>query len=146
MLIIFVCTSNTCRSPIASGLARKYLNDNNLNDKYNILSRALTDAYEPENSQASLHGIKVMKDNYDIDISDHRSKLLDDNDMNNAYKIITVSQSHYNETIKRYPQYINKVMTLSEDVIDPWHQPLNVYKQTAITLSRLVNDIMIKIT
>jgi len=143
--IIFVCTSNTCRSPIASALAIKYLHDHD-NQKYTVISRALTDAYEPEDSQASLYGIEVMKNDYNIDISYHRSKLLDDNDMNNAYKVIAVSQSHYNEIVRRYPNYVNKILTLAEDVTDPWHQPLAIYKQTAITLSRLINDTMIKIT
>ena len=144
--IIFVCTSNTCRSPIASALAIKYLQDHDNNEKYKVISRALTDAYEPEGSQASYNGIEVMKNDYNIDISHHRSKLLDDNDMNNAYKVIAVSRSHYNEIVRRYPNYVSKITTLAEDVTDPWHQPIEIYKQTAITLSKLINDIMITIT
>lgn len=144
--IIFVCTSNTCRSPIASALASKYLYDNKLNNKYMIISRGLSNEYEPENSLASLHGINTLKNDYNIDISNHRSMLLNDNDMNNATTIIGVTQSHYNEIIKRYPSHSNKVTKLAHDVQDPWHQPIEAYQHTAITLSKLINDIMMKIT
>lgn len=144
-IIVFVCTSNTCRSPIAEGLARKYINDNGLDSNYTIISRALTDHYEPVDSQASCHGIYVMMNEYNIDISNHRSKLLNENDMNVSHMVIGVSQSHYNEIIKRHPTFVHKVTKLSEDVMDPWHQPIDVYQKTATTLSRLIKDIMTKI-
>ena len=144
-IIVFVCTSNTCRSPMAEGLARKYLKDNSLDGKYTVISRGLTDMYEPIGSQASNHGIHVMINDYNIDVSNHRSKLLNDIDMNDSYIVIAVSQSHYNEIIKRYPNNINKVSKLSEDVMDPWHENVDVYQKTAFKLSNLINDIMTKI-
>jgi len=143
-LLIFVCTSNTCRSPMAEGLSKKF-NIDKLNNKYNIISRALTDAYEPENSIASLNSYETMKNDFNIDISNHRSKLLDDNDVNQAYKIIGVTQGHYNEIVKRYPNQINKVTKLQKDIPDPWHQSIEIYKKTAIIMNEQINDIMNKI-
>ena len=50
---IFVCTSNTCRSPMAEQFANAWLDKNNCRGQYCFISRALSNAYEPENSPAS---------------------------------------------------------------------------------------------
>lgn len=144
-LLIFVCTSNVCRSPMAEGFSRKF-NIDKLNDKYHICSRALTNQYEPEGSPASMNSIETMKNDFHIDIANHESKLLDDNDVAKAYKIIGVSQSHYSEICKRYPSHANKVTKLEKDIPDPWHQPIQVYQITATLMNEQINSIMDKMS
>ena len=34
--IMFICSGNTCRSPLAEGLFKKYLKDNNIKFNYSI--------------------------------------------------------------------------------------------------------------
>ena len=41
-----ICTSNTCRSPMAEYLARQWFMRNDMKN-YTVISRALTDRYEP---------------------------------------------------------------------------------------------------
>lgn len=82
-LIIFVCTSNTCRSPMAEVLAKKWLTEKGHKD-FTVVSRSLTDSYEPENSPASLNGIKILQQDYSLDMTNHRSKLLSEGDLERA--------------------------------------------------------------
>ncbi len=58
-LIIFVCVSNTCRSPMAEYLCRKKLQEAGLSEEYSTCSRSLSTNYEPENSPASPQGVEV---------------------------------------------------------------------------------------
>jgi protein-tyrosine-phosphatase len=60
-LILFVCVSNTCRSPMAEYLFRRKINLKNLDEeKFVVSSRSLSTDYEPEGSPASSQGVEVM--------------------------------------------------------------------------------------
>lgn len=137
-VIIFVCTSNTCRSPIAEGFGNHWIEKNELLGQYDVISRGLTDMYEPPGSQASAPGIEVMLEDYGIDISNHRSRLLSSEDVHEASIIIGVSRSHKNHIISNYPQFEHKVTCLNDDVPDPWHSPKHVYRQCMHMMAPLV--------
>lgn len=85
-LIIFVCTSNTCRSPIAEQLAKEHLKNNNI-EGFEIKSRSISTDYEPEGSPASPEGVEVMRRLYNIDMRAHRSKLITTPDIDAASKV-----------------------------------------------------------
>ena len=139
--IIFVCTSNTCRSPIAEHLARQWLNQNDLHN-FSVISRALTDAYEPPGSPASENGVVVMKEDYNIDMSSHRSCLLTQADVNAADAIVGVTRSHVNYISENFSVSSDKLYSMNKDVSDPWHAPLEVYKRCAAQLSELIPSVV----
>lgn len=82
--IVFVCTGNTCRSPMAEG----YLKQKDIKG-CEILSRGLA-VCEPA---ASEHSIAVMKE-VGIDISSHKPKQLTYRDLENVTAIVCMSSSH----------------------------------------------------
>jgi hypothetical protein len=57
--VIFVCVSNTCRSPMAEQLFRDKVQALGLQDEYTTCSRSLSTAFEPEGSPASAQGVEV---------------------------------------------------------------------------------------
>lgn len=59
-VIIFVCVSNTCRSPMAEYLLRNKLEKLGIADRYVVKSRSLSTDYEPINSPASAQGVQVV--------------------------------------------------------------------------------------
>lgn len=60
-LILFVCVSNTCRSPMAEHLFRKKLEAKGWSaENYVVGSRSLSTDYEPEGSPASPQGVEVI--------------------------------------------------------------------------------------
>lgn len=110
MKIIFVCTSNVCRSPPAAALAKKWLEDHGQPDA-SVISRSLTTDYEPENSPASEYSIQIMNELYNIDISSQRSKLLDADDVESADVIVGITSSHRQYIINKFPQGRRILMT-----------------------------------
>lgn len=131
--LIFVCTSNTCRSPIAAGLGHKMLPGNPI-----CQSRGLTDQYEKPGSRAAKSSVAVCNEDFNIDISSHRSSLLTAEDLRDADVIIGLTQNHLNGISYLYPEetadptIAKKLITIgSVDIADPWHQEYAVYKACA---------------
>lgn len=140
MKILFVCTGNTCRSPMAQGLAQKYLSDMNI--QIEALSAGLTVV---PGSMVSGFSVDAMKE-YNIDISSHiptqlEYKLLDEADL-----VVTMTQAHKELIIKSAPQYMKKVkafsdFTLGDDITDPYGSDFNTYKKCASQ----INDAIVKL-
>ena len=76
--ILFLCTGNSCRSQIAEGIAR-----NIFNSSYDIKSAGT------ENHGVNPNAIKILKE-IEIDISEHRSKTINLNRLNQLDLIITL--------------------------------------------------------
>ena len=98
MKIIFVCTSNVCRSPAAAAFAEKWLRDNGRD--WTVISRSISTDYEPEGSPASEYSVQILREDFGLDISSHSSKLLTREDVDSADFIIGITSSH-----KRYILY-----------------------------------------
>lgn len=59
-LIVFVCVSNTCRSPMCEYLLRDKLQKAGLAEEFTVVSRSLSEAYEPQGSPANEQGQLVI--------------------------------------------------------------------------------------
>jgi protein-tyrosine-phosphatase len=145
-LIVFVCTSNTCRSPMAEAFARRWMEERGLSGVYRVVSRSMSEDYEPVGSPASDFGVKVLKEDYGLDTSQHRSQLISHDDAESACVLIGVTRSHTQYLGKLFPAFKSKIVSLSRDVNDPWHQPIQSYKHCAATMKPLVEEILQKIT
>ncbi|HHW58110.1 MAG TPA: ribose 5-phosphate isomerase B [Clostridia bacterium] len=147
MKVLFVCTGNTCRSPMAEGL-------------FNAKAKALGKDFEtksagvfaPEGFPASDEAIKVLKDDYNIDISSHRSKNLRKHDLEETDLVLTMSTSHKRSILLQYPEYSHKVFTIKEfvglegEVEDPYGMPIEYYRKTARELEDLISRVIAKIS
>ena len=137
--LIFVCTSNTCRSPMAMGFALSMFP----NDLEFVWSRSISTDYEPENSPANKNALAVMKNTYNIDISDHRSKLLSSSDINKASHLICVSKRHAAFIQQNFPnESKNKLVCFDSDIADPWNQEAPVYEKCALELKSAVHKVV----
>jgi protein-tyrosine-phosphatase len=141
-LILFMCTSNTCRSPIAEAFAREYLKERGLKEKFDIASRGLSDQYEPPGSPASPQGVLVLRESYGLDISCHRSKLLAASDVERAFALVCATDRHRRSIIQMFPECEMKVHLFGRDIPDPWHQPANVYLACAKVIKTLTRKIL----
>jgi len=90
MRILFVCTGNTCRSPMAAALMRRLLAENELND-IEVLSAGLAATNEP----ASRHAIEAVAE-YGLDITNHRSHSVTRDLWESADVIAVMGESHAN--------------------------------------------------
>ncbi|WP_082193442.1 arsenate reductase (thioredoxin) [Bacillus rubiinfantis] len=78
--ILFLCTGNSCRSQMAEGWAKKYLGD-----KWEVQSAGI------EAHGLNPNAVKAMKE-AGIDISSHRSKLIDSDYLNHADLVVTLCE------------------------------------------------------
>ncbi len=117
MNIIFVCTGNTCRSP----MAEYYLKSKNLKD-VNVISRGFSSG-----EGANLNSIAVMNE-VGIDISNHISNCITSDDAQNADAIICMTESHKQLLIMSgaNPEHIS---VLSGGINDPYGCDIDTYRK-----------------
>ena len=136
--ILMVCSGNTCRSPMAEGLFRRLWKD--IGEPYPIdIASAGVSAIS--GFPASREAVEVMA-RRGIDISCHRSRSVEFEDIQKADLVITMTRGHKAVLALGYPELAHKVFTLSEmisdedlgDVPDPFGQDLEMYEYTAYLL------------
>ena len=117
MNILFICTGNTCRSPMAEG----YLDSLKLTN-VNTESRGLASQGGP----ISQNAIKVMLEK-GIDLSDNVSAPLVLTDLLWADKIIYMSESHLAFLRLYAPE--DKLLMLGGGILDPFGGDCDVYRK-----------------
>ncbi len=142
--ILFVCTGNTCRSPIAEYLAKNIIIEKGL--KFRAASAGFTADGMPisENSNyvLALNG---------IDASEHTSSLLNEENLRKSWLILTMTAIHKNKIMQLYPASASKIYTLSEyagfnnDITDPLGKDIEYYKNTFEKINEKVKIIFEKI-
>ena len=121
MKIIFVCTGNTCRSPMAEAILKKMVYEDGL--EVQVESRGTSvysdDPINPKSAEAlATIGIKNVI---------HKAKQISKTDIEESDIILTMTQQHKLSLVKTYPDYRYKIFTLSEyaadsrdDISDPF--------------------------
>lgn len=132
MNILFVCTGNTCRSPMAEG----YLDSKKLFG-VNVKSRGIA----ADGSPLSENSVKAMAE-IGIDLSGLCSEQLTLNDVVWADKIICLSHSH-KTVVKMYVDE-SKILVLGDGISDPYGQGEEVYvkcrNEITTAIDKLIAD------
>lgn len=134
--LLFICTGNTCRSPMAEGLAREMFGD-----AVQVGSAGMGAC---EGESASTHALEVLKEQK-VDISKHRSRRIRAELMVDVDWIIPMTQAQEEALRRLFPQYEHKTRYLGawgnqlRDVLDPWSGSLEVYRQTAHEIGELLS-------
>ena len=130
MNILFVCTGNTCRSPMAEG----YLKSLGLKN-VSVKSCGLA----ADDSPVSENSVKALKE-IGIDISGHISKNITAEDLEWADKIICMSHSH-----KAYlePYAKEKLSVLGDGISDPFICGLEVYRACRDEITKAIDELFL---
>ena len=142
--ILFVCTGNTCRSPMAEGFCKKYFSDNlgcqvdELPDFGYIIESAGVAAFE--NSPASHNAVQVCHEQQ-IDLRDHRSHQLTPEIVEHSDVIFTMGNSHRLRVLQLVPSASEKCFMLNpaSDIPDPVGMDVDVYRDC---FRQIKNDIV----
>ncbi|MBQ4160600.1 MAG: low molecular weight protein arginine phosphatase [Clostridia bacterium] len=146
MNILFVCTGNTCRSPMAEGLLKALIQED---DNILVLSGAISTA---EGMPASENAIAVMEE-LDIDLREHISRNIDADVLNEADLVLTMTEGH-REAILHYfgddfefkTQPLLDFVGIGGDVSDPYGGSIETYRRCRDQLKEAVKLLYKKVT
>ncbi|GMB09440.1 protein-tyrosine phosphatase [Thermolongibacillus altinsuensis] len=140
--ILFVCTGNTCRSPMAEALLRH----KNL-PHVEVKSAGI---FAIDGGDASAHAKAVLAEK-GIELQ-HRSSLLTKEQIDWATYVLTMTSGHKQHIIDRFPEAAEKTFTLkefitgeAEDVLDPFGGSVDVYRQTRDELENAIIELTKKL-
>ncbi|MDP3386095.1 MAG: low molecular weight protein arginine phosphatase [Eubacteriales bacterium] len=151
MKILFVCTGNTCRSPMAEGLFSKIIESKGVSKEvYTVVSAGLMTV---DGLEASEFAVEALNEK-GIDIRDHRSKRLTTDMIEEADLILTMTYSHKTAVIQKSANASEKTYTLKEyanhgdsnmDIADPFGMDIDAYQQCAEEISTTLESIVNKL-
>ena len=140
--LIFVCTGNTCRSPMAEAI---YKNLEKVSDM-KVSSRGLVVLFsEPLNPKA-----EVVLKKHDLELNNHLAKGLKSSDIEENTIILTMTANQKKKVMELYPEQ-KDVYAIKEfageigDVVDPYGGTLMDYEECYIELGRLVKKTVYKL-
>src|SRR5438445_676205 len=129
--ILFVCTGNVCRSPMAEGILRHALEGRG---DYRVMSAGLG---AMEGQPPSIYAVQAVRE-LGIDISGQRSRMLTPEMVEDADYIFGMTHSHIDTVMLLYPQAAEKTFLLREfdetldvfekDISDPIGGSYEVYE------------------
>lgn len=136
--ILFVCTGNTCRSPMAEGICNKIAKDNTLE----IIAEsaginAITGLPVSDNSKAVCGEIGV-------DLSEFTSTWIYDTDPS-QYDLFAVMTQNHKNTLMSLGLPEDKIIILNENnggVTDPYGGNLQIYRECRDEIYKAVKDLV----
>lgn len=129
--VLFVCTGNTCRSPMAEFILKSF----NIENLY-VKSRGL---YVCCASGMAFNSESALKNN-DIPFDNFSSSQLTVGDIEDADIVLTMTEKQKEDILRVTPEFKDKVFTLKEngDIKDPFMQSEEIYNETFFEIKNAI--------
>jgi len=132
MKILFVCTGNTCRSPMAQVMAAQLFGES-----YEVASAGVM---AMPKQKASTHAIEAMKQRK-IDLTKHKSQMLSEDLLKWADLILTMTESHKYAIADEKAHTLGEYAGINASISDPFGGDLDTYLSCAKEIYELLEKI-----
>jgi protein-tyrosine-phosphatase len=138
--ILFVCSANQCRSPMAEGLFKQLLKEKGLYHEWWVESAG---AWAEDGAQPTSYAVAVMKER-GIDISTHLSQLATPHMMRRFDRILMMERRHLDYLAGAAPSLAGRMAMFrslvgeEDDFADPVGGSLDRYRHAASELERIL--------
>lgn len=145
-LLLFLCTGNTCRSPMAAGYLKKVLTENKIRNVEVKTAGVMTVA----GLLATPEAIQIM-DAVGVDLKKHRSSKLTEELIKRADLILGMTPFHVQSALRMSPEARGKTFLLKEytgsdarhsQIADPMGCTLEVYKKVFNDIKSACNKLL----
>jgi len=143
--ILFVCTGNTCRSPMAEAMLKNKAGKGIYVKSAGVFASNGSDASPQTKQVLAEKGI----------ISNHKSSSVTQELIDWATYILTMTSSHKHAVLSSFPNITDKVYTLKEfvaesgmnsDISDPFGGSIDIYRETYEELEPLIDALLTKLS
>lgn len=141
MKVLFVCTGNICRSPLAEGILKDKLRKKHIPAEVDSAGFENFHIGDPPDERA----IKIAW-KHDIDITDHKARLFTSADFDRFDKIYVMDAWHFDNTMrlsrndddKEKVDYVMNILYPMENipVHDPWYNGLSAFEEVYTQLEK----------
>ena len=121
-LILFVCTGNTCRSPLAAALARTHGVD------------AQSAGLDADRGDPATPEAQYAAERRGADLSSHEARNVYPGLIREATRVYAMTDWHAQQLIRRYPQYAERIRVLDPPIPDPYGRDAAAYEECASAL------------
>jgi protein-tyrosine-phosphatase len=140
--VLFVCTANQCRSPMAAALLKALAAQRGEADRWQIQSAG---TWAESDRPATQLSQTVMQQRH-VDLAEHRSRPVD-TELLGAVDAVLVMTRHHQEALQaEFPAVQNKIVLLSQlvdrefDIVDPFGGSLDDYELCATDLQNILSE------
>ncbi|MFH1768808.1 MAG: L-threonylcarbamoyladenylate synthase [Candidatus Omnitrophota bacterium] len=147
--VVFVCSGNTCRSPMAEHMLKKRLEEKfpHVAARYEVISCGIIAL---ENQPANHEATKVLREEEGFDMAIHRSRKIDRNLVLSSDLFFVMEEVHRKYILDLEPTAEARIFLLSkflnpeseEGIIDPIGRDRSVYKKVYSIIDQAVEELI----
>ncbi|NJL31507.1 MAG: hypothetical protein HC898_07700 [Phycisphaerales bacterium] len=141
--ILFVCTGNTCRSPMAEAIARAMLAQQRglAQDELETAGIRIVSAgvFGADGAPASEQAVEALADE-GLDLNRHRSRMLTTDMLRDADRVFCMTENHLQAVKAMFPEGADRMMCLDQrgDIMDPIGSSLAQYQRCAANIQAAI--------